>query len=155
MNFAQALRREKIRSLSTRQPLTATQDTPLGELIQKMQKAKQGCVVILKKKRIIGIFTEQDALKRGLLAGADPQTPIKKLMTKDPKVMKMDDNLADAIRMMHDGRYRHMPLVDAEGRLAGFISVRDIVFYLSENYPYECLNQPPDPHQVAINAEGA
>ena len=155
MNFAQALRREKIRNLSTRQPLTATQDTPLSELIAKMQESRQGCVVILKKKKVIGIFTEQDALKRALLAGAEPDTPIKKLMTKNPKVLKMDDSLAEAIRMMHDGRYRHMPLVDAEGELTGFISVRDIVFYLSENYPYECLNQPPDPHQVAINAEGA
>ncbi len=137
MNFAQALKREKIRKLGTREEaLLSSQDTPLGELIQKMQKARRGCAVILKKKKVIGIFTEQDALKRAFLAKADPATPIKKLMTRSPAVLQMDDSLADAIRRMHEGKYRHLPIVNPEGEYLGVVSVRDIVFYLSENYPY-------------------
>jgi CBS domain-containing protein len=156
MNFAQALRREKIRNLSSREaPLIISQTLPLGELIHRLQETKRGCAVVLKKKKVIGIFTEQDALKRGLLAGADPATPLKKLMTPNPAVLQMNDSLADAIRLMHEGKYRHLPIVDPQGVYLGLVSVRDIVFYLSENYPYEVLNQPPDPHQVSATAEGA
>lgn len=155
MHFAQALKREKIRKLGTREALTASQETTLGDLIRKLQAAKRGCAVILKKKKVVGIFTEQDALKRGLLAGADPATPIRKLMTVAPASIGMDDSLADAIRMMNDGKYRHLPIVNPEGEFLGLVSVRDIVFYLSENYPCEILNQPPDPHQVSVTAEGA
>ena len=155
MQFAQALKREKIKNLTTRGALTASGDTSLGDLIAKMKKAKRGCAVILRKKRVVGIFTEQDALKRGMLNAADPATPIRRLMTKDPTMLQMDDSLADAIRLMHEGKYRHLPIVNPQGEFLGVVSVRDIVFYLSENYPFEVLNQPPDPHQISATAEGA
>jgi CBS domain-containing protein len=106
-------------------------------------------------KKIVGIFTERDALKRGLLAGASPDTPIEKLMTPDPVAVDPDDNLAVAIRLMHEGKYRHLPIVDRNDEYLGIISVRDIVMYLSENYPYEVYNQPPDPHKVSVAPEGA
>jgi CBS domain-containing protein len=63
--------------------------------------------------------------------------------------------MAVAIRLMHDGKYRHLPIVNSERECLGLVSVRDIVFYLSENYPLEVLNQPPDPHKISASAEGA
>ncbi len=155
MSFAQALQKQKIGGLATREPLTAAKETPYKDLIKALQKTRTGCAVIVAGKKVIGIFTEQDALKRGLLAKTDPKTPIEKLMTPNPTVLKIEDTLAFAIRLMHDGKYRHLPIVDEAGDLIGLISVRDIVAYLSENYPYEVLNQPPDPHQIAVSAEGA
>jgi len=156
MSFEQALKTEKIRNLSTRQAVVTGPDRSWGELIKDLQKSKMGCAVIVNSdQKVIGIFTEQDSLKRGLLGGADSKTPIEKLMTPNPTVLFMDDSIANAIRLMYDGKYRHLPIVDPEGKFLGLISVKDIVFYLAENYPYEVLNQPPDPHKISLSAEGA
>ncbi len=155
MNFEKALKTEKIRNLSTRKTVTIGKDKTLFEVLQRLQETKTGCAVILDDNKVIGIFTEQDVLKRGILAKADPQTPIEKLMTPNPKVLDRDDTLAVAIRLMHDGKYRHLPVVNHQREFLGLVSVRDIVFYLSENYPFEVLNQPPDPHKISASAEGA
>jgi len=156
MSFEQALNSEKIRNLSTRQAVLAPPEMPYGEVIRELQKTKRGCAVVLStEQRVLGIFTERDALKRGLLSGADTKTPIQDLMTATPAVLFMDDTLAMAIRLMHDGKYRHLPIVDPEGKFLGLVSVKDIIFYLSENYPIEILNQPPDPHKISLSMEGA
>jgi len=155
MNFEEALKTEKIRNLSTREALTVPPSMPLGEVVRLMQERKTGCAVILEDKKVVGIFTERDALIRALLANAEPTLPIQKLMTPKPKVLDREDTLAVAIRLMHDGKYRHLPVVNQRRELLGLVSVRDIVFYLSENFPLEVYNLPPDPHQICNRAEGA
>ena len=155
MSFEEALKREKIRSLSTRQAVTVAPGETLGEVVRKMQERRTGCAVILEGKKIVGIFTERDALLRGLIAGADLASPIQKLMTPKPKLIDREDSIATAIRLMHDGHYRHLPVVSAKKEFLGLVSVRDIVVYLSENFATEVFNLPPDPHQVSSSAEGA
>ncbi|MCC6273886.1 MAG: CBS domain-containing protein [Deltaproteobacteria bacterium] len=155
MNFEAALKTEKIRNLATREGLTVPPDLPLGEVVRRMQERRTGCAIVVSGKKVMGIFTERDALIRGLLANVAPETPIQKLMTPKPKVLDREDTLAVAIRLMHDGKYRHMPVVNAKREFLGIVSVRDIVFYLSENFPLEIYNLPPDPHRISRSAEGA
>ncbi|MFO1464357.1 MAG: CBS domain-containing protein [bacterium] len=155
MNFEEALKTEKIRNLSTREALTVPPAMPLGEVVRLMQGRKTGCAVIVEGKKVVGIFTERDALIRVLLANAAPETPIQQVMTSKPKVLDREDSIAVAVRLMHDGKYRHLPVVNRRREFLGLVSVRDIVFYLSENFPLEVFNLPPDPHQVSSSAEGA
>lgn len=155
MNFDEALKNEKIRSVMVPRGIQVTKDTPYGEVIGRLQSENKFSVLILEGKKVVGIFTERDALKKGLLQGTDPKTPIEKLMTPNPVVVDPEDSLAVAIRTMHEGKYRHLPIVDSNDEFLGMISVRDIVFYLSENYPYEVFNQPPDPHKFSVTSEGA
>jgi len=155
MNFEEALKTEKIRNLSTREAVAVLPDLTLGEVLLRMQEKKTGCAVVLEGKKVVGIFTERDALIRGLLAKPDLQSPISEFMTRKPKLLDREDTLAVAIRLMHEGKYRHLPVVNGRKEFLGLISVRDIVFYLSENFPLEVYNLPPDPHQISSNAEGA
>jgi CBS domain-containing protein len=155
VSFEEALKREKIRNLSTRQAVKAEPGESLGEVVRRMQEKRTGCAVILKGKKIVGIFTERDALLRGLIAGAEPGTPIEKLMTVNPKLIDREDSIAEAVRLMHAGHYRHLPVVSSKKEFLGLVSVRDIVLYLSENFAAEVFNLPPDPHQVSSSAEGA
>jgi len=155
VNFEEALKTEKIRNLATREGLTVPPELTLGEVVRRMQERRTGCAVVVAGKKVVGIFTERDALIRGLLADAAPETPIEKLMTAKPKVLDREDTLAVAIRLMHDGKYRHLPVVNAKREFLGIVSVRDIVFYLSENFPLEIYNLPPDPHRISRSAEGA
>ena len=155
MKFIQALNSEKIKNLTHRRSVTIEKKTKFSEIVRLLQEARTGCAVILEDGKVAGILTERDILKRGLLANVGPNTPAEQLMTPEPKVLDMEDNLSVAVRMMHDGKYRHLPIIDREGKFLGLVSVRDIVFYLSELYPYEVFNQPPDPHQVSVSPEGA
>ncbi|MCE9623886.1 MAG: CBS domain-containing protein [Deltaproteobacteria bacterium] len=155
MNFEEALKTEKIRNLSTREAVAVHPELTLGEVLRRMQEKKTGCAVVLEGKRVVGIFTERDALIRGLLANPDLQSPISEFMTRKPKLLDREDTLAVAIRLMHEGKYRHLPVVNGRKEFLGLVSVRDIVFYLSENFPLEVYNLPPDPHQISSKAEGA
>lgn len=129
--------------------------TSFGEVIQRLQTEGKFCAVVVEQKKVVGIFTERDALQRGLLKDTPPATSIQKLMTPKPDIIHMEDTLALAIQKMHQGKHRHLPVVDDEEAFLGLISVKDIVYYLSENYPYEVYNLPPDPHKFSGTAEGA
>lgn len=126
-----------------------------GDVVEHLQDEGKFCAVILKGKKVLGIFTERDALKRGLLTQAEPETPIDDLMTKNPVAIKEDDTLMQAIQLMDQGRYRHLPVVNDDEEFVGLISVRDLVYYLAENYPYEVYNLPPDIHKFSGAPEGA
>lgn len=135
--------------------IQVSKDTPFKEVIRQLQAHKKFCAVILEGSRVVGIFTERDALKRGLLKGIQPDAPIEKFMTANPDVIDQNDSLGSAIRIMHNGKHRHVPVVNSKQEFLGLISVRDVVLYLSENYPYEIYNQPPDPHKFSGAPEGA
>ena len=57
--------------------------------------------------------------------------PISQFMTADPVTLETSDKIAYALHKMNVGGYRHMPIL-FEGKLAGVISIRDILRYLTE-----------------------
>ncbi len=126
-----------------------------GDVIEHLQDEEKFCAIILAGKKVQGIFTERDALKRGLLPQADPDTAIDDIMTKNPIVVQEEDHLIQAIRLMDTGRYRHLPVVNTQEEFVGLLSVRDVVYYLAENYPDEVYNLPPDIHKFSGAPEGA
>lgn len=155
MSFDKALKNEKIRNLSTREAVLVAPDDTYQKVLKLLREARSGCAVVVRAKKVVGILTERDILTRCILSHIDPKTPVEKLMTPNPKVLDMEDSVAVAIRLMHDGKYRHLPVVNTQREFLGLVSVRDIVSYLAENYPYEIYNLPPDPHQVIASPEGA
>jgi CBS domain-containing protein len=56
---------------------------------------------------------------------------------------------------MVSGGYRHLPVVDEEGRPVGVLSVKQIMHYLVEHFPSTVYNLPPDPRVVPQEREGA
>lgn len=155
MSFDEAIKNEKIRNVMGPSALLVPRGRRYGEVIAQLQAENKFCAVVLDGKKVIGIFTERDALKKGLLPGTETTTPIEKMMTPNPVVVDPEDSVALAIRLMNQGKYRHLPIVDRHDEYVGLVSVRDIVDYLSENYPYEIFNQPPDPHKFSVVPEGA
>jgi CBS domain-containing protein len=75
-------------------------------------------------------------------------------MTRDPKVLTADDYLSDAVLLMESGDYRHVPIVDGEGRVEGMISIHNIIDLLAEIFPEEVLNLPPRTNQYMTTREG-
>jgi CBS domain-containing protein len=157
-DLTKALITERIQGLKLRTPLSVLKSATLKTVFAKMSAEKKGYAVVLedeKTGKVAGIFTERDVMTRVVEQKVGPSTPVEKVMTANPKTLKATDSVADAIRLMNQGHYRHLPLVDDAGRLVGVLSVRDLIAYLAEHYPYEVYNLPPDPHQVIRAPEGA
>ena len=122
--------------LQPRAVVTVQNDVMVGEVIARMADKRSGCAVILDGKRLAGIFTERDALRRVLAAGLDPAaTPITDVMTADPERVAVTDTLGFALHKMSVGSFRHLPLVDAQGLPAGVVTQEEAVRYLVGFFP--------------------
>ncbi len=89
-----------------------------------------GAVLVTEAGRLAGIFTERDLVHRVVASDRDPkETPLSQVMTSDPDTIGPDATALEALRLMDDGGYRHLPIV-AGGRSVGIISRRD--FFASE-----------------------
>ena len=157
-------RRELVGRIRTRAPVTAFPQTTLAEAVRLLQTST-GCVVAIEKwegrLRPVGIFTERDYLmKVATQAGADASTsdferlPLERFMTRGPRTLSLEDDLDTAICLMTEGGYRHLPLVDRDGSLAGVLSVRDIIVHLAEMFPVECLNRSLKKEEASLARDG-
>jgi CBS domain-containing protein len=75
-------------------------------------------------------------------------------MTPDPVCVGVKDPVRQAVLLMHEGGYRHIPVVDVTGQVAGCVSHKDIAEYLVNHFAAHVLNLPPDPEQIARTPEG-
>ena len=123
-----------ITELNVRKPLTASPDESVRAVVAKMREYSGGSVVIVDENGApIGIFTDRDALTRLFLQGNETlDQPISNVMTRRPRTLHEDDSIVFALHHMHVGEYRHIPLVDEEGKAASIVSVRSVVDYLAK-----------------------
>ena len=154
-DLGETLKNEKIRALSFGEPIRVQPETSIEVVIDRMFEAKIGCAVVEEKGKLVGIFTERDILTRVVEAGVSLKSPVESFMTPRPKCLDPEDSVAEAIRVMNRGGYRHLPLVDRKGKTVGVLSVKRIVSYLAEHFPAEVYNLPPDPRQIQRSREGA
>jgi CBS domain-containing protein len=102
-------------------PPTAT----VHEAARLMKAQDCGCVVVTSDGKLKGIFTSGDLVKRVAAEARDPaKTKLSQVMTPKPDTVTRAALAIDALRMMHDGHYRHLPVVE-RGRLLGIVSRRD------------------------------
>lgn len=107
-------------------PLTLPRSASVQEACRKMDARKVGAVLVTDSKgKLVGIFTGRDAVRALALARDPVETQLKDLMTKNPATMPPGQHAIDALRLMRDGGFRHLPVVDAAGRLHGVVSRGD------------------------------
>jgi CBS domain-containing protein len=154
LSVEESLRQERIRSLQLPPPPIVETGTSLRDALALMKSHKSGTVLVCTDGRLTGIFTERDVLMKLLGSDIDDREPVERYMTSDPHVLASNDCLKDAILLMTDGDYRHVPIVDPDRRPTGLLGARDIVDYIAEHYPAEVVNLPPRLHQNSIAPEG-
>lgn len=115
--------------------VTAGPDAPVREVISRLNQQKHHCAIVVEAGRIVGIFTERDVLNK--LADrfeALADEPVRRYMTPDPAMLPANAPVAFCLNWMMVGGYRHIP-IERDGELAGVVSVRDILAYLTQRYP--------------------
>jgi CBS domain-containing protein len=123
-------------------PLSVPPGEPVRKALDLMSSKNIGAVLVVEGGRVVGIFSERDALRKGLYKG-EPDRPVREYMTRDPDCLTPEDPIAFAMNRMGVGGYRHVPLVDDERRPVGMLVMRDVVRYILQHFPAEALNVPP------------
>jgi CBS domain-containing protein len=115
-----------IRSIIAGQtPFTAVKTSTVRDAARQMKRQNVGSLLVVDGTRLIGIFTERDALFRVVAGGRDPATTtLAEVMTPQPQTIHPDEPFLRALRIMHEGKFRHLPVVEFD-RPLGLVSVRD------------------------------
>ena len=124
---------------SKKPPLTFTENETVLNAVKAMKNDNFGSVVITDKdKKVKGIVTERDLLKKLIPNLMNPKTTkLKQIMPSPVKMAKKDDNLLSWIRHMSNERFRHVPVVDKDGKLINVMSQGDFVSYTWPNLMYQ------------------
>jgi CBS domain-containing protein len=106
--------------------LTVSADATLGEAAAAMAARGVGAVVVLQGESVAAILTERDVMK-AVAAGKDGSAPVEEWMTAHPDTIEPGDTTDHAASLMIHGGFRHLPVVEADGRVVGIVSIRDLM----------------------------
>lgn len=105
-------------------------DISVTECVRTMTSAKIGAIIVMDGERLIGIFTERDALNKVLAAGLDPaRTKVSEVMTKDPYCIPPMTTVGEAMALVTKRRFRHLPIVE-NGKVLAVISSGDLTHWM-------------------------
>jgi len=105
-------------------------DTPVIECVRRMTAEKVGALVVTEGERLVGIFTERDALNKVLAAALDPvATKVRDVMTRDPFTVPPTTTVGAAMELVTERRFRHLPVVE-DGRILAVLSSGDLTHWL-------------------------
>jgi CBS domain-containing protein len=104
-------------------------DASVADAIHKMLDYHVGAVgVVDSEGRVAGIFTERDVLRKFSLTKRDPETtPVRELMTTPVEMATELTGPGEAMATMVERHFRHLPVVDRDGRLLGMLSIRNLL----------------------------
>jgi len=154
VDFQLSLESEGVGSAYPDQPLAATADDSVGNVMQLLRAQRTGAVLICEGSKLVGIVTERDALE-AMAGSTDFSTPVREFMSAPPVTIASSATVGEAIRKMSEGGYRHLPIVDNEQKPTGVLAVNGIVHYLVDHFPETVYNLPPDSKSVQRAREGA
>jgi len=107
--------------------LTAAPDESVRNIAKLMARKKVSAAVVVEDRRLVGIFTERDAVFRVIARGLDPdRTRLEDVMTKAPKSIAPDESFGYALLVMHENGFRHLPVVE-DGVPIGIVSSRNAI----------------------------
>jgi CBS domain-containing protein len=126
-----ALMDDPVSLLRPAKPVTVWPTATLRETMRSMIEHNVGALLVVAEGgRLLGIFSERDALLRVVgLRDSYEDLPVSLFMTADPETVGLEDKLAYALHKMDSGGYRHLPVMQAD-RPVGIISVRDLLRYI-------------------------
>ena len=131
-----------IRSIIEGQELvTAPQSMPVGEAARLMKSHNIGAILVVEGDKLVGVFTERDALFRVVAEERDANTTqLGAVMTRNPRTIEADSLFTLALQMMYEGGFRNVPVVE-NGRPVGLVSARDALGPELKDFVYEMLRQ--------------
>jgi CBS domain-containing protein len=106
-------------------PLEATAERAIRTMLDRHVGA---VAVVDENHRVAGIFTERDVMRRLSLEERDPRKiSVCEVMTTPVEMATRATTTAEALATMVERHYRHLPIVDDNGKLLGMLSIRNVL----------------------------
>jgi len=135
---------------------TMEHTSSVQDCVSLMQDKGIGSVVVTNGGVLCGIITERDILmkvtgKIDNLSG----TKVTEVMTADPIALQANDMIAYVMHNMHVGGFRHVPIINKEGKPISMVSIKDVLSFILDYFPEEVTNITAEPYRGPVSREGA
>ena len=129
---------QSIRSVMERKKFfTIGPEETVSTVARQMANKNLGAVLVVKDGRLVGIFTERDAVFRVIAQGLDPaKTQLLDVMTAQPITLGPEKSFGHALLMMQENGFRHLPVIEG-GRPIGIVSARNAMDPDLEEFVWE------------------
>lgn len=127
-----AISRHRVGDIMTKSVRTASPTATLREVAEMMRDGDMGAVPIVDENKLVGIVTDRDIVVRGVSVGLASDDAISSVMTTALFTVTSDEFAFEAIRLMGDKQVRRIPVVNADGSLAGIVAMADIALEMED-----------------------
>ena len=105
----------------------------VADAVRAMVDNGVGAVAVVDLGILKGIFSERDLMKKVIYRSLSPdKTPIAEVMTVEVESIRAEMQPADALRLMLERHFRHLPIVDEHGKVQGIVSIRNLLEHMVE-----------------------
>jgi 2-oxoglutarate ferredoxin oxidoreductase subunit beta len=132
--------------LSPSKPLVASANISLSKAIKRLKKYNVGLMALVDDQgKLVGVFTEGDILRKVACKVKDlKKEKVGDYMTTSVSTLNLNNTIAYALHLMSLHKFRHILIVDDEGKPAGALSFRAVARYIEENFAVTLDLQAPD-----------
>jgi CBS domain-containing protein len=115
---------------------TAAMDESVYAAARRMHARNVGSLIVVdKEQRPLGLLTDRDLVVRVIAEARDPnETVVSQVMARLPQTIREETPIEEALGLMRRGPYRRLPVVAADGRVVGILSLDDILDLLAEEF---------------------
>lgn len=154
MNLSESLRTEPVRRIDLSFYVEVQKGASIRDAVEKMQASSRKCALVLDGSLLVGIFTAHDI--RDLARKPDAfDGSIDSVMKQNPETINGDAVLLDAIRILNNKPYRYLPVLNKENHVIGTLTHYAILKYMTDRFPEEIYNLPPEHDRIAPSRDGA
>ena len=140
----------KISEVMTTDVETVSADQTAREAAAFMLRADAGSIPVCDGDRVIGMITDRDIAVRGVAEGRGPDTPVGELMSDGIICAREDEDVKSVAQRMSNEQVRRLPVLDADEKLIGIVSLGDLTRETDGNAAHEALegvSAPGGQHQ--------
>lgn len=112
--------------------LVASPEDSIQKIVKIFQEKKKNCVVVYRKKKLVGILSNRDILWKVVGKYKDlSKVTVEQVMTHNPEWVKASDPIAFVVNKMAMGGFRHVPVLAEDGTPLSIVLIKDVLAYLS------------------------
>lgn len=97
------------------------------EALQMMEEFDVGCLMVCSDGRLVGMLSERDYARKGVLRGhTSQQTKVREMMTSPVTYVTPEHTVDECMSLMTEHHFRHLPVLEGD-KVIGMVSIGDLV----------------------------